>query len=120
MVHFVILFNPGFGYTKAQQVKAQKFEERGTSTRFLVNNHTVYQAPSTYIHKIIQFPNDKSAEDFIARHLSKKAGAATFHVQEYGVISSHKNTLGKARKGGFLAEGIQFDIMEFGHRPPKK
>ena len=111
MVHYVLLLKPEFGFARAMAIRANKVEERGDATVFLRDTRLVHQVPTVYVKGVERFDNQHDAKQHVKSVLEQRAGAATFHVQEYGVARPKKNAIRKP-EGGFLAEAVVARIVE--------
>lgn len=121
MKHFALLLMASFGYARAMAIRADRIVSDESMVRFFEGDRLVHQIPLEYVQKIQEFDNQLQAQKYVDKILQQRAGAATFHVQEYGVAQSAKSAPknGKPRQGGFLAEGITVNIAEMRSYPKK-
>ncbi len=88
MPYYVLIFDRSFGFESVKVVEATMCGEEAESTVFRQGERMVYRVPTHYLVSYTPHATHLEATDAAAAYRARRAGAATFHVDEASAVKA--------------------------------
>ena len=88
MRYYLLIFDRSFGFESVKVVRATAALEESGTWVFREDDRVVFQVPTRYVHQCEGYKTHLEATDAAAAFRARRAGAATFHVDEASVVKA--------------------------------